>query len=296
MEALFFEMMMVERGVSANTLAAYARDLTAVRDFLGRPLETASRSDLHAYFQGPGRQLAPRSAARRLSALKQFYVFCVEEAACQDLPTEGLTAPKLPRSLPKTLTRDQVSRLLSAAKDQSLTFEGARLYTLLEVLYATGLRVSELVSLPAAVIHQGPGLIAVMGKGRKERLVPLGRQAVAALSTYIPLREAWLKARKRGTDPHLFPGTGRQGHLTRQALGQALKTLSQEVGLGHLGLSPHSLRHAFATHLLDGGADLRVVQQLLGHADISTTQIYTHVMDARLHALVFAHHPLAELN
>ena len=294
MQALFLEMMLVERGAAANTLAAYGRDLDAVSEFLKKPLEQATTADLQAYFRGPGMALSQTSAARRLSALRQFFVFCLEEGARQDLPTEGVSAPKAARRLPKTMTREQVAALLALAHHQSKTFEGARLYALLEVLYATGLRVSELVSLPVSMVSERTGLIPVVGKGGKERLVPLGRQAVAALKAYMPLREAWLKHQRRGADPHLFPGTGAQGHITRQGLGQALKALGAEAGLGHLDLSPHKLRHAFATHLLDGGADLRVVQQLLGHADISTTQIYTHVMDERLHDLVFHHHPLAQ--
>ena len=248
-------------------------------------------------FAGPGADLSANSAARRLSALRQFFRFCFDEGIRKDLPTEGLLSPKTPRSLPKTISREQITHLLTTAADQAGTFEGARLYTLLEVLYASGLRVSELVSLPVSVIHQQPGLIPIVGKGQKERLVPLGRQAVAALQAYLPLRELWIQSRgkRAGQAPQfLFPGVGRSGHLTRQALGQALKALGQQAGLAHLDMSPHSLRHAFATHLLDGGADLRVVQQLLGHADISTTQIYTHVMEERLHDLVFAHHPLSK--
>ena len=192
------------------------------------------------------------------------------------------------------MTQEQIATLLQLACDQSHDFTGARLYTLLEILYASGLRVSELVTLPVALIHQNPGLVPVMGKGQKERLVPLGTQAVAALKIYMPLREAWLKKQRRTINTYLFPGRGGRGHLTRQFLGQALKSLAAEAGLGHLDLSPHSLRHAFATHLLDGGADLRVVQQLLGHKDISTTQIYTHVSPTRLNELVLNHHPLAK--
>lgn len=294
MEALFFEMLLVERGAAKNTLEAYARDLGQVRDFIGKPLKEAETADLRAYFAGPGAALSDASAARRLSALRQFYTFCVEEGARQDLPTKDLSSPTPRRPLPKTISKDQVDRLIETAAAQARDFAGARLYALLEVLYASGLRVSELVSLPVALIHREPGLIPVVGKGNKERLVPLGTRAVDALNAYMPLREAQLKLQKQASNPFLFPGKTKGKHLTRQALGQALKALGQAAGLGHLDLSPHSLRHAFATHLLEGGADLRVVQQLLGHADISTTQIYTHVMDEHLQDLVFEHHPLSK--
>ena len=294
MEELFFEMLLVERGVAANTLEAYARDLQQVRTQIGKPLEEAQAEDLRGYFRGPGTQLAPRSAARRLSALRQFYAFCVQEGLRSDLPTQDIDGPRLKRPLPKIMTREEVNQLLKVAAAKAQTFSGARLYTLLELLYATGLRASELVALPLASVRRPGGLIPVMGKGGKERLVPLGQYAIAAIAAYEPLRELWLKKHRAAANIYLFPSTSKQGHLTRQALGQGLKALAATVGLGHLDLSPHTVRHAFATHLLDGGADLRVVQQLLGHADIGTTQIYTHVMDERLSDLVFAHHPLAQ--
>jgi len=291
---LFLDMMLVERGAAANTIAAYARDLQAVADALDGPLEAATPAELRAYFAGEGHALSPRSAARRLSALRQFYRFCVEEGIRQDLPTKDLSSPQSAQALPKTLTQDQVAGLLTCAEAQAHSFSGARLYALLEVLYASGLRVSELVALPIALIHKQPGLIPVTGKGNKERLVPLGQRAVAALGAYMPLREAWLKQQKSGANAFLFPGKGGSSHLTRQGFALQLKELAAAADLGHLNLSPHSLRHAFATHLLDGGADLRVVQQLLGHADISTTQIYTHMLDGRLTSLVETHHPLAK--
>ena len=297
MESLFFEMLVVERGASNNTIEAYKRDLSAVDEFISAPLIEARETDLRSYFLGPGRALSASSAARRLSALRQFFLFCVEEGIRDDLPTEGLSTPRAARKLPKTMTREQVKRLIEAAEQGALTFETSRLFALLEVLYATGLRVSELVSLPVELIYRDPGLIPVVGKGNKERLVPLGTRAVAAVQSYLPLRESWLLSQQKIMKPaaaFLFPGRGKKGHLTRQAFGQSLKNLAANCNLGFLELSPHALRHAFATHLLDGGADLRVVQQLLGHADISTTQIYTHIMDERLHELVFAHHPLAQ--
>ncbi len=294
MEELFFEMLLVERGAAANTLESYARDLNQVRDFLGKPLEGAEADDLRRYFRGPGAELSPASAARRLSALRQFYAFCLEEGVRDDLPTQDIEGPQTKRPLPKIMTREEVHQLLQTAAAGATAFLGARLYTLLEVLYATGLRASELVALPLATVRRPGGLIPVMGKGGKERLVPLGQHAIAAIAAYEPLRDLWLKQQKDAANIYLFPSTSKQGHLTRQALGQGLKVLAAQAGLGHLNLSPHTVRHAFATHLLDGGADLRVVQQLLGHADISTTQIYTHVMDERLSDLVFAHHPLAQ--
>ena len=302
MEELFFEMLMVERGAAANTLAAYRRDLHAVADDLGCRLQDASAGQLRAYFHGSAQVLAPRSAARRLSALKQFYAFLLEEGIREDMPTADLSAPKIGKALPKILSKQAVTTLLATAKaDSDLPgqrgFEAARLYTLLEIAYASGLRVSELVTLPVAAVASlvasgEPGLVLVTGKGNKQRLVPLGTSALDALAAYLPRREAKLKALRKTASAHLFPGRDGRTALTRQALGRALKALAVRCDLPSSSLSPHVLRHAFATHLLNGGADLRVIQTLLGHADIATTQIYTHVQDARQQA-VMQRHPLA---
>ena len=295
-------MLVVERGAAANTIAAYRRDLQAVETAIGVRLDQADAQDLRAYFQGVARALAPRSAARRLSALKQFYAFLLEEGAREDLPTADLMPPKMGASLPKTLSKAAVTTLLETVRAQAgeagqRGYEAARLYAMLELAYASGLRVTELVSLPlsavAPLIMSGqPGLASVTGKGNKQRLVPLGHAAIAALQDYLPRREAKVRSLKAGACPHLFPGRDGKSPMTRQGLGLALKGLAARCGLNPLSVSPHVLRHAFATHLLDGGADLRTIQTLLGHADIATTQIYTHVQDARANA-VMQKHPLA---
>lgn len=294
MIALFLEMMLVERAAAANTIAAYARDLEAVDQALDCPLLEASTQALRAYFGGPGSALSAASAARRLSALKQFYTFCFEEGYRADIPTADMSAPRLQRPLPKILSLPQVETLITAAADGAHTYEGARLHAMLEVLYASGLRVSELIALPLSIAAATDRqMIPVVGKGNKERLVPIGGRAQAAIQAYLPLRAAALKQAKAGASPHLFPGKNPAKPLTRQGFGQALKALAVTAGLDPDSLSPHTLRHAFATHLLENGADLRIVQHLLGHADISTTQIYTHLSSQHLADLVQRHHPLA---
>lgn len=302
MEELFFEMLVVERGAAANTIAAYRRDLQAVEQGIGARLQDASAQALRGYFQGPAQALAPRSAARRLSALKQFYAFLLEEGTREDLPTADLSPPKTGSALPKTISKTTVTKLLDTARaDAALPgqrgFEASRLWALLEIAYASGLRVSELVTLPlsavAPIISAGqPGLASVTGKGNKQRLVPLGHAALRALADYLPRRDIKVKTQKMAASVHLFPGRDARAPMTRQALGLALKALATRCAIPAASVSPHILRHAFATHLLDGGADLRTIQTLLGHADIATTQIYTHVQDARREA-VMQNHPLA---
>jgi integrase/recombinase XerD len=294
----FLEMLASERGVSANTLAAYRRDLDDFRQATGR-LASAEANEVRRYLAAlSGRGLAASSQARRLSALRQFFKFLVAEGQRNDDPTATAERPKPRRSLPKVLSVDEVDRLLAAtraaAEVPALTptrrLAALRLLALLELLYATGVRVSELVSLPASAGRGGRPLIAVTGKGGRERLVPLNNAAHAALDAY---REAFT-ALGKAQGKWLFPADSAKGHLTRQAFARDLKRLAARAGLDAAKLSPHVLRHAFATHLLSGGADLRVVQTLLGHADISTTQIYTHVLDDRLKRLVNEHHPLAD--
>jgi integrase/recombinase XerD len=246
---------------------------------------------LHHYLSaGATRDLAPRTLARRLSAMRQFYRFLVIDGRRGDDPTSGLDAPRLGRPLPKLLSEADVARLIAAAEawpDE----EGVRLRCLLELLYATGLRVSELVTLPAVAAQRDPRFLLVRGKGGKERVVPLSQPSRQALALYLQCRGSFLPP--GASSRYLFPSRGRDGHLTRQRCGQLLKELALAAGLDPARLSPHVLRHAFASHLLDHGADLRSVQQMLGHADIATTQIYTHVQGDRLRRLVESAHPLA---
>jgi integrase/recombinase XerD len=294
----FLEMLASERGASANTLAAYRRDLDDFCEAAGH-LANAGGDEVRSYLGGLSRRgLAASSQARRLSALRQFFKFLVAEGLRDDDPTATADRPKARRSLPKVLSVAEVDRLLAAAHEATeapdLTparrLAALRLLALLELLYAAGLRVSELVSLPASAGKAGRPLIAVRGKGGRERLVPLNKAAHAALDAY---RSAFTQAGKP-QGKWLFPADSAQGHLTRQAFARDLKRVAASAGLDAAKLSPHVLRHAFATHLLSGGADLRAVQTLLGHADISTTQIYTHVLDERLKRLVNEHHPLAD--
>ncbi len=289
----FLEMLAAERGAAANTLDSYLRDLSDCGRFLGSrdsELERAGSEDLRAYvaaLAAAGR--SPRTAARRLSAIRQFYRFLFAEDLRGDDPAAGLDAPRRGRSLPKLLSEAEVDLLLQTARERQGP-EGVRLLALLELLYATGMRVSELVCLPLDAVARDPMVLIVRGKGARERLVPLSAPARAVVAQFIGVRERFLGG---STDSRwLFPSRGASGHLTRHRVGQLLKELAREAGIDPARVSPHVLRHAFASHLLDHGADLRSVQKMLGHADISTTQIYTHVLDERLKALVRDHHPL----
>jgi integrase/recombinase XerD len=296
----FLEMLAAERGASRNTIAAYGHDLAAIAGFLeprGVALSRAGTDDVRAFLSAEAQAGAsPRTAARRLSTLRQFFRFLFAEGDRHDDPTLGINPPRRGRPLPKYLSEEEVSQLLTAgAQDQSP--EGRRMTALLEVLYAAGLRVSELVGLPLSGLARDKRVLIVRGKGGKERLVPLTQAAIVALECYLPVRDRFL-ATARGrrwpaASPWLFPSRGRQGHLTRVRFGQLLKALAVDAGLDPGRVSPHVLRHSFASHLLAHGADLRSVQQMRGHADISTTQIYTHVLEDRLRNLVTSAHPLA---
>jgi integrase/recombinase XerD len=290
----FLEMLAAERGAARLTLTAYRNDLADAARFLARDkktLEAAETDDLRRYFAALARaRMTPRTAARRLSALRQFYRFLVLESVRRDDPTAAIDPPRRGRPLPKILAEDETRRLLDAARRRNGP-DGKRLVAMAELLYGAGLRVSELVGLPLAAARRDPRFLIVRGKGAKERLVPLGDVARAALADYLAVRGHFLEANREA--PHLFPSRGRAGHLTERRCAQLLKGLAPEAGLDPRRLSPHVLRHAFASHLLDHGADLRSVQAMLGHADIATTQIYTHVESARLKRLVEAHHPLA---
>jgi integrase/recombinase XerD len=294
----FLEMLAAERGASENTIAAYRRDLEDFRQQAGG-LAAASAPDVGDYLSNlPGRGLAASSQARRLSALRQFFSFQVAEGHRADDPSATALRPKSRRHLPKVLSVEEVVTLLDVARSQAGACEltparrlaALRVVALIELLYATGLRVSELVALPESAGRGGRPLIAVRGKGGRERLVPLNEATHDALDAYREARAAL----GRPAGKWLFPADSKSGHLTRQAFARDLKSIAAHAGLDSRKISPHVLRHAFATHLLSGGADLRVVQTLLGHADISTTQIYTHVLDDRLKELVNRHHPLAD--
>ncbi|MEF0942127.1 site-specific tyrosine recombinase XerD [Rhizobium sp. BR 362] len=301
----FLEMMSAERGAAVNTLQSYERDLDDLHSFLSERkvrMTEAGSNDLGAYLSGLSRQgFKPSSQARRLSAMRQFYKFLYAEGLRTDDPTGILDAPKKGRALPKTMGVDEVTRLLARA-EQEAAVEGPdqlqhlRMLVLLELLYATGMRVSELVSLPAKVLDQEGRFLMIRGKGNKERLVPLSQSAIAALKTYGRRQalEAANAKQPAPESPWLFPAASKQGYLPRQVFARDLKDLAIRAGLSPSLISPHVMRHAFASHLLANGADLRVVQELLGHSDISTTQIYTHVLEERLHQLVQTHHPLAK--
>lgn len=304
--ALFLDMMAAERGAAANTLQAYRRDLDDYARFLADgavPVLAATTAHQTAFLADcAARGLKPASAARRLSAVRQFHRFLFAEGHRGDDPTAIVTGPKRGRVLPKILSIAEVDRLLATtaegiddpARPWGERWRAARLHALVELLYGTGLRVSELVALPAAAARlaadTGDILLAIKGKGGRERLVPLSRPAKAAILHYRAIRAE----RPAGSvpSPWLFPADSDSGHLTRQAFARDLKGAAAAAGISSARISPHVLRHAFASHLLHNGADLRVVQELLGHADIATTQIYTHLLDDRVAAMVRDLHPL----
>ena len=302
----FLEMLAAERGAASNTLQAYRRDLEDFLGFLerrGKELARVAPAEIAAYLRARSEAgLAATSRARRLSAIRQLFKFLLGEGLIAEDPTLGIAGPKQGRPLPKTLSVAEVDRLIAVARRRTQTaplpgrdrMRALRLYALLETLYATGLRVTELITLPRSVLADDGRILTVKGKGGRERIVPLTPSARAALDSYRDV------VRQDGGDESgptarkwLFASRGAQGHLTRQRLAQELKELALAAGIEPERVSPHVLRHAFASHLLDRGADLRSVQQLLGHADISTTQIYTHVLEERLKKLVLEHHPLA---
>jgi integrase/recombinase XerD len=304
---LFLDMQAAERGAGENTLSAYRNDLddlTAHLRAAGVTIAGASTNDLRGFLSALSeRGFKASSLARRLSAVRQLYRFLYAEGKRGDDPAAVLEGPKRARSLPKILSIAEVDGLMAraraAAEDDTASppqrLRAARLLCLLEVVYATGLRVSELVALPSSAARRDQRMLVVRGKGDKERLVPLNQAAKRAMAEYLALRaDASNESAKAAPSKWLFPSFGEQGHLTRQHFARDLKALGQAAGIAPERLSPHVLRHAFASHLLHNGADLRVVQTLLGHADISTTQIYTHVLEERLKALVRDLHPLAD--
>lgn len=282
----FLAMLAAERGAAANTLAAYRRDLSQAEEAIG-DLADAPR-DAVASLAGEWASLAPASVARKASALRQFFSFAIDEGWRSDDPSGALPAPRTRRPLPKVLGHDQIAALFARAEEEARSNDpkAVRLLALIELLYGSGLRATELVALPVHAVPRDAPFLTVTGKGGATRLVPVGGRALEALSRWLALRPADPPSR------FLFP-SGKGQHFSRVRLFQLVKGLAGRAGLDPAAISPHVLRHAFATHLLEGGADLRVLQTMLGHADISTTQIYTHVDAARLVALVNSRHPLA---
>ena len=296
----FLDMMSAERGASINTLAAYRRDLmdfAGNRASKGGSLRVASRDDIKAYLALLSNAGAAGSTqARRLSALRQFYAFLYSDGIRKDDPTNAIDAPKRTRPLPKVLSRDDMEALIAAARTQADdSADGVRLLCMVEMFYASGLRVSELVTLPLSAARNRDGFLLVKGKGQKERLAPLNKAAREAMRDWLAVRDAFLPqgARRGHAERFLFPSRSAEGHITRRRMHQMLKDLARAADIDPEKLSPHVLRHAFATHLVEGGADLRSVQTMLGHSDIATTQIYTHVARDRLAKVVEAAHPLS---
>lgn len=293
----FLEMMSAERGAADNTLASYRHDLDDAGAHLGREpggLAGASSAAIRDYLDGIAqRGFAASSQARKLSTLRQFYKFLYSEGLRPDDPSGPVDAPRKARPLPKVLSEAETGRLLDRAAEAGRSGDPAsvRMLALVEVLYATGLRVSELVSLPVGVATRDERFFIIRGKGNKDRMVPLSPKARAAMREWLALRNA---DPKMAESPRLFPSHAEQGYLPRQVFARDLKTLAASAGIAANRVSPHVIRHAFASHLLQNGADLRAVQELLGHSDISTTQIYTHVLEERLVRLVHDHHPLAD--
>ena len=301
----FLEMMVAERGAAKNTVAAYARDLADFTRFLATQKTTlmkVRRVGVEAFLAGLGQEgLSAQTMARTLSALRQLFAFLYTEKIRADNPTATLETPRLGKRLPHTLTVADVSALLDAARADDSP-KGVRLQAMIELMYGAGLRVSELVGLKLSALQLRAGgtqvsadFLLVRGKGNKERLVPVHGKAREALSKYLAMRPVFLPPttnHQPPTSPYLFPYHRAEGYITRQQFGVMLKDLAGKAGIDPEKLSPHTLRHSFASHLLEGGADLRVIQELLGHSDISTTQIYTHIAGARLKKLVQEHHPL----
>ncbi len=292
----FLEAQAAELDAARNTLLAYGRDLKDYDRWLaeaGLSMETAQRADVEAYLADCDlRGLSRATRARRLAAIRQLYRFAFEERLRADNPAIQIGGPGRSKRLPGTLSETEVTALLDAAPEVGRTpADKARNVCLIEVLYATGLRVTELVSLPVMAARGAPQVLLVRGKGGRERLVPLSDPARAATATWLAHRDAVPAYAHSG---HLFPGRGGHAHLTRQTFFVTLKTIAAQAGIPPDTVTPHTLRHAFATHLLEHGADLRAIQLMLGHADLSTTEIYTHVVEARLKELVLDHHPLSE--
>lgn len=288
----FLDVLTAERGASPHTISSYASDLNDLNDYLstkGSTLVKASHEDLQSYLHilADKNHLSPKTGARRLAAIREFYRFLFSETIIKKNPTDYLSSPKVGKSLPKYLSENEISLLLDATD----TPRHLRLKTMLELLYATGMRVSELVGLPISAIPEDKKNITVTGKGRKERMIPLGEPAAAALEKWMTHRELSLPFGR--VNKWLFPSHSSSGHLTRISFFNQMKALALQVGINPAKVSPHVLRHSFASHLVAHDADLRSVQKMLGHADIATTEIYTHVLEDRLKKTVENSHPLS---
>ncbi|MBV1901939.1 MAG: site-specific tyrosine recombinase XerD [Kordiimonadaceae bacterium] len=290
----FLEMLVAEKGRAHNSLLAYSRDLNHFIEVTAVSFEAAQAEDIRVYLDFLHKEgLKASTIARRLSAIRQLFLFLYRDGLRADNPAANIESPRIAQPLPKLLSEQDVDQLLDTAEQMASggKLEYLRLHALVETLYATGFRVSELVTLPRRAVGADTSMIVVQGKGGRERMVPLGDKARVSIRLYLNA----LKAVEGQPSPYLFPSRGKEGHLTRRRVGQLMKDLAVQAGIMPSAVSPHKLRHAFATHLLAHGADLRAVQQMLGHADISTTQIYTHVLEERLKTLVLTKHPLKDL-
>lgn len=293
----FLNMLVAERGATVNTVSAYLNDISHFKKYLTEneidsKIESCSKDSISNYIKYLSKNgLNPRTATRRLSSLRQFFLFLQSENHRSDNPTNNVDGPRQIKSLPKLLSEEEVEQLFEQA-NQIVGPEGIRLVCLLEIVYAAGLRVSELISLPNTALSHDQNILLVRGKGGKERLVPLTISAIDSINAYREVRHVFLKSNRESK--FLFPSRSKEGFLTRRRVGQLLKDLAIASKINPEKVSPHVLRHAFATHLLDHGADLRSLQKMLGHADISTTQIYTHVLSKRLMSVVSRHHPLTK--
>jgi integrase/recombinase XerD len=294
----FLEAKYAEEGLSENSILAYSRDLEKISDKSDKPLLEITQQELEKYFvylEKLGHSQSTR--ARHLSSIKQFFKFCIEEGYLSTDPSSQLSGPKSPKQLPKTLTLEEVDALLHVVKTHGKTkFEKARNRCLMELLYASGMRISELMSLPVATVRGKPHMILIRGKGSKERLVPLSPPALDALDLWLKFRDRKENLSiKEGSQKSnfLFPSNSKNGYLTRNWFFNKIKSWAVEAGIKSERVSPHTIRHAFATHLLSNGADLRVIQTLLGHSDITTTEIYTHIVNDKLKSTIDEHHPLS---
>ncbi|USG62116.1 site-specific tyrosine recombinase XerD [Sneathiella marina] len=291
----FLEMLMTERGAAANTIDSYRRDMEEFNRFVtkkGSDLTSCSPSDIQDYLKSlDAAGLMNSTQARRLSAIKQFFSYMLGDDFRKDDPSLNIDSPRSQRRLPKYLSEEEVNRLLAVTEGAEP--EKLRMASLLQLLYATGLRATELVTLPYPALRDQDRFLIIRGKGNKERLVPVNQSAKAALQNYLEIRQSFLPEEETHSK-WLYPSRGESGHLTRQRFGQLLKALAFDANIDPKKVSPHVLRHAFASHLLANGADLRSLQKMLGHSDISTTQIYTHVLQKRLREVVTTHHPLAD--
>lgn len=298
----FIEMLIAERSISRNTALAYTRDLVAFAKYLQKrkkELETAETEDITKYLNGLTKGLVSKSTqARKLSAIRQFYIFLHDEGITKDIPGQKLKSPKKQKLLPKNLTESEVNKILQASKSHGRNdYERARNLCIVELLYASGMRVTELVELPVSIVNGKPDFFLIKGKGSKERIVPLSRQAKMALQDWLEERnrkEIEKQKRKIPNSPFLFPSPKGNSHLSRVSVFNLMKELARSAGIPLEKVSPHTLRHTFATHLLTHGADLKVIQELLGHEGIGTTEIYTHVVDENLKNTVLTKHPLSK--